>query len=224
MQTSKNDTIYWVKPTFTSLINRLNCSKFFIWHLLMLVFILLPTQFISAQIESDSIFLKDANIAVEIDTSKIDILHSPKKAGWLSVLPGLGQAYNKKYWKIPIIYAALLTNTYFLVKNNQEYIKYRDAYIMRIDEDPETIDDFPNYTTENLRVLKNQYWKYRDLNLIIMAGIYTLNILDAVVDAHFYTYDIGDDLSLRITPVVVPSLGFGSRHSAYTGLSFSLSF
>ena len=202
-----------------------NRNKALTQFAIMLFFALLINLFTSqslfAQEESDSIFLEEAQVVQVVDTA----YHSPKKAGWLSTaIPGLGQAYNKKYWKIPVIYAAFGGITYFLIKNNGEYIKYRDAYIARIDDDPTTIDDFPEYTTENLRVYKNIYWKKRDFNIILLAGVFTLNILDAIVDAHFYTYDISDDLSLKVRPVVAPALHFGSSNSSYAGLSLSLSF
>ena len=159
----------------------------------------------------------------ELDTTQL--IHPPKRAGWMSAaLPGLGQAYNKKYWKIPIIYAAFGATTYFLIKNQKDYVKYRDSYIARIDDDPNTVDEFPLLSTDAIRIYKNIYWKNRDLSIIILAAVYTLNILDAVVDAHFYTYDISDDLSLQITPVVSPALRFGPSKSAYAGLSLSLSF
>lgn len=196
-------------------------ARFGIMLFFMLFINAFSPQHLLAQEESDSIFLEDAQVVQVVDTA----YHSPKKAGWFSTaLPGLGQAYNKKYWKIPIIYAAFGGITYFLVKHNGEYIKYREAYIARIDDDPATVDDFPKYTTENLRVFKNIYWKKRDLDIILLAGVFTLNILDAIVDAHFYTYDISDDLSLQITPVVAPALSFGPSRSSYAGLSFSLSF
>ncbi len=205
--------------------NKLYLGKGWLRYAIILLFTFLLNLFspqsLFAQEESDSIFLKDAQVIKVVDTA----YHSPKKAGWFSTaIPGLGQAYNKKYWKIPIIYAAFGGITYFLIKNNGEYIKYRDAYIARIDEDPTTVDDFPEYTTENLRVFKNIYWKKRDLDVILLVGVFTLNILDAIVDAHFYTYDISDDLSLKVTPMISPRIGFGPIKSSYAGLSFSLSF
>ncbi|MCK5856255.1 MAG: hypothetical protein KAG64_02130 [Bacteroidales bacterium] len=196
-------------------------TKVFAFVFFLIAFIIFPSKNSIAQVESDSIFLEEAHVVEVVDTA----YHSPKRAGWLSTaIPGLGQAYNKKYWKIPVIYVAFGTITYFLVKHNGEYIKYRDAYIARIDDDPSTIDDLPEYTTENLRVYKNAYWKSRDLDIILLAGVFTLNILDAIVDAHFYTYDISDDLSLQVTPVVAPALRFGPSKSSYAGLSFTLSF
>ncbi len=160
---------------------------------------------------------------VVIPEIKDTLAHSPKVAAYLSMaLPGLGQVYNKKYWKVPIIYAGFGTLTYFIIDNNKNYVKFRDAYIARIDTDPTNDDVLPEYTTENLRVIKNYYWNNRDLNIILCVVLYALNIVDAVVDAHFYTYDISDDLSFNISPIVEPSMGFGRTSS--TAVSFSLNF
>ena len=211
------------KLTLTNYSNNRLFLRFVSWGFLVFILLSFPTNSIMAQAESDSIFLEEAHIVINVDTAQIN--HSPKKAGWMSAaLPGLGQGYNKKYWKIPIIYAAFGTITYFLIKNQREYERYRDSYIARIDGNPNTVDEFPLLSTDAIRIYKNIYWKNRDLSILLLAGVYTLNILDAVVDAHFYTYDISDDLSLQITPIVSPGLNFGPSRSAYAGLSFSLSF
>jgi hypothetical protein len=158
---------------------------------------------------------------VKNDSSMLN--HSPKKAGYLSTaLPGLGQIYNKKYWKVPIIYVGFGTLTYFIIDNNKNYQKYLEAYKMRIDNDPNNDDILPEYTTENLRVIKNLYWKNRDLMILLTVGLYALNILDAVVDAHFFTYDISDDLSFHISPTFEPNMGYSNSSTA--ALSFSLNF
>ncbi len=156
------------------------------------------------------------------ESEKAAHVHSPKKAAWLSVMPGLGQIYNKKYWKVPIIYAALGTTAYFWVDNNKQYKSFREAYSSRLDNDFSN-DLMPEYSTEDLRQLKNYYWRYRDMSALIFAGIWALNILDAVVDAHLYTFDISDDLSMRIQPAVSSMpISFG-KIPAY-GLSLSLTF
>jgi hypothetical protein len=161
------------------------------------------------------------NKVVAIDSSAYK--HSPKKAAIMSAaLPGLGQVYNKKYWKVPIIYAGFGVLTYYIIDNNKGYIEFRDAYRARVDDDPTNDAIKTQYTTDNLRVIKNLYWKNRDLMIILTATLYALNILDATVDAHFFTYDISDDLSFRISPVVEPSMGFG--HSSTSAISFSLNF
>ena len=149
--------------------------------------------------------------------------HSPKKAGYMSTfLPGLGQVYNKKYWKLPIIYGGFTVLAYYIVYNNANYIKYRDAYIARIDEDPTNDDVFPQYTTDNLRVIKNIYWKNRDLSVILTVTLYVLNIFDAIADAHLYSYDVSDDLSFRIDPITEPAYYVGQVN--VNGIGFSLNF
>jgi len=148
--------------------------------------------------------------------------HSPKKAAYLSIVPGLGQIYNKKYWKVPVIYAALGTATYFWIDNNNKYTTYLDAYIGRIDDDTTNNMILPKYSTEDLRELKNYHWKYRDMSALIFIGIWALNILDATVDAHLYSFDISDDLSMRIQPEVRMPMGF--RKSPTYGFSIALKF
>ena len=149
-------------------------------------------------------------------------VHSPKKAAYLSILPGLGQIYNRKYWKVPVIYAALGTATYFWIDNNKKYTTYRDAYIGRIDDDTTNNLILPEYSTEDLRQLKNYHWKYRDMSALIFIGIWALNILDATVDAHLYSFDISDNLSMRIRPEVGMPMRFG-RTPSY-GISIALNF
>lgn len=124
----------------------------------------------------------------------------PRRASIMSMLlPGLGQAYNKKYWKIPIIYAGIGGFGYMFAFNNKEYNYYRKNLIAVNDEDPNT-NNTTNYTSDQLQILKNGYKKSRDLALIGISIIYFLNIIDANVDAHLRTFDVSDDLSLRIDP------------------------
>lgn len=166
--------------------------------------------------------IKNKNVK-EVKMDTIALKHSPKTAAIMSAsLPGLGQVYNKKYWKVPIIYAGFGYLTYQIIENNKKYIEYRDAYRARIDDDPNNNNIKLSYTTDNIRIIKNLYWKNRDLMIILTATLYALNILDATVDAHFFTYDISDDLSIRVSPIVEPSLGFG--RTSLTAISFSLNF
>lgn len=131
-------------------------------------------------------------------------------------LPGLGQAYNrtlvrpdgsrvKSLWKIPVIYAAFGGLTYGFIWN-QRYVKdYRNALRLRYDNDPSTTDQFSRYTDADLVTLKDYYQRYRDLCVIGFAAVYTLQIVDAAVDAHLSTFDVGDDLSLQINPGIYPT-------------------
>lgn len=161
--------------------------------------------------------------------------HSPKAAAISSaILPGLGQAYNKKYWKIPIVYAGLATAGYFIYYNYTIYNNFRTAYILQTDGDSTTnLSSFDvwyitgkqtinlsGYESSALQTVQNQYRNYTDLSVIIAAGIYALNILDAVVDAHFYNFDVSDNLSFNVKPYLLPGINTASRG----GLSLTLTF
>jgi hypothetical protein len=155
-------------------------------------------------------------------TDSVKVEHSPRKASiYSAVLPGLGQGYNKKYWKIPIIYAGFGGLTYVAVSNTQDYRDFRDAYIFRTDGDSTTIDNYPEYTIDNLVTLKNQYRKNLERAYIGMALLYILNIIDASVDAHLYDFNVSDDLALKVEPIMLKQ-GFFNTYSP--GIKFTLSF
>lgn len=152
-------------------------------------------------------------------------IHSPQKAALLSaVLPGAGQVYNKKYWKVPVIYAGAGALAYSFSYNQKKYIKYRNAYKYRIDGDAATVDEFEGkYSEDNLNTLQKYYHRYRDLTVIGMAVLYVLNIVDASVDAHLFSFDVSDNISMNIQPVVAPSLGFLQKNNT-CGLSITIGF
>jgi len=149
-----------------------------------------------------------------VKTRKPVAVHSPRKATiYSAVLPGLGQIYNRKYWKVPIVYGGFVTLGYFINFNNNEYTKYRQAYSDIIDTDPSTISYesltvYPSYLkqnrlsqlTENLRRAKDGWRRNRDMVVIGTAVFYALNIIDASVDAHFFNFDISDDLAIKWAP------------------------
>jgi len=143
----------------------------------------------------------------ENDTTSVSVKkHSPTKASLFStVIPGLGQAYNKKYWKVPVIYAGFGALFYFAIDNNKEYQKFKDAYEARTDTNSTAVDVFANTpaTLDDIIKGKDKWRRYRDLDYIGIAILYILNIVDASVDAHFFDYDISDDLSLRIEPFII---------------------
>lgn len=148
----------------------------------------------------------DTVITTVEDTSSVVVKkHSPKKASILSaVLPGAGQFYNKKYWKIPLVYAALGSTFYFIKINRDGFKEYKQAYIYAKDDDPTTVvtgkpKEHENQP-ENLKTIMEGYRRQRDLSAILFVTAYLLNILDASIDAHFYNFDISDDLSLEVYP------------------------
>lgn len=121
---------------------------------------------------------------------------SPAKAAFYSaVLPGLGQAYNKKYWKIPLVYGAIGTTLYFYQSNNKKYHEFREAYKDRLAGNPD-----PKYAyLDNNRLIQAQrfYQRNRDLSLLLTVAFYALNIIDANVDAHLGQFNVNSNLSLR---------------------------
>lgn len=145
-------------------------------------------------------------------------VHSPKRATiYSAILPGLGQAYNKKYWKIPIIYVGFGTIGYFIRWNNNYYNTYKLAYSDLADDDPATdsyldLDATQYYDLENptdynnfksgLSKQQDYYRRNRDLLIISMVGFYGLNLIDASVDAHLFDFDISEDLTLNWQPAV----------------------
>jgi hypothetical protein len=144
-------------------------------------------------------------------------LHSPKKAAiYSALLPGLGQAYNKKYWKIPIIYAGFGAIGYFVVWNNDNYNTMKVAYQDLTSGDPNEgshVELFPpeydfsdqsTYNNAKTALTKQQdyYRRNRDLLIISFVGFYGLNIIDASVDAHLFDFDISEDLSFNWQPAM----------------------
>jgi len=126
--------------------------------------------------------------------------HSPKKATLYSaVLPGLGQAYNRKYWKIPIVYAAIGTSAYFIKFNREEMLKRQNALTAMLDGDPNTVasDEFKNLPVDVLKAQRNNFRTNRDYSIIATAAFYLLNIVDATVDAHFYKFNIDQPLAIQ---------------------------
>ena len=99
-------------------------------------------------------------------------IKSPRKAAILSsALPGLGQIYNKKYWKVPIIYVGLITSAYYIKDNHNQYKQYKEAYLIRIDNDPNTIDDFVSeYSSGDLIILKDFYRRNREISILCFFG------------------------------------------------------
>lgn len=146
------------------------------------------------QLESDTIL---------VDSVKVR-KHSPTLATLLSTaVPGAGQVYNKKYWKVPVIYAGIGTSLYFAFSNQKEFKRYKDAYLLRLDEDETTIDEFDGILTdENLTTNMDAFRRNRDFSYIIAGLFYVMNIVDATVDAHLFTFPVNDNLTLNLEPSI----------------------
>lgn len=169
----------------------------------------------------------------EVKVPKAKKPHNPKKATIMSAcLPGLGQIYNRKWWKVPIIYAGIGAIGYKSLSNHREYISCLNAY--KYKSDPEGYsgpltqhekDLAERYGKEQLQAYKESYRHDFELYTIILAAWYGLNIIDACVDGHLYNYDISDDLSFSIDPMLSTERGFyPNAPLAQAGLSFKLTF
>ncbi|MCX6243259.1 MAG: DUF5683 domain-containing protein [Bacteroidetes bacterium] len=151
--------------------------------------------------------------------------HSPTKATLMSMcLPGLGQIYNKKYWKVPIIYAGIGVLTYLIIFNTDQYLTYKCAYIESYNNDSSgNYSEIVNkYTLDNIASQREYYRRNLEVTIIFSAIWYGLNILDACVDAHLFTYNINKDLSLKVEPTLIPPYPRSSSYS--TGVRFCLKF
>ncbi len=154
--------------------------------------------------QKDSIKKKNTRIFSKPDSSKA---YSPRIASYRSaILPGWGQATNKKYWKIPVVYAALGTTAYIFFRNVNQYKAAKNAYTNAIDGDPSndylipqpyfTVKDQP----DRIKSFRNQVRQNVDYTVLFFIVFWGLNVVDATVDAHLKTFDITDDLSLQIRP------------------------
>ena len=177
------------------------------------------------------------NTIITADTvvkeTKTKQLTRPAKAAIMSAcLPGLGQIYNRTGWKVPIVYAGLGGIGYFSYRNFSEYRSYLHAYEYKTGDLPDgvTLSEYETelankYAEGQLQTYKESYRRNFELFTILTVAWYGLNIVDAVVDGHLYTYDISDDLSINVdpylrtteTPVPMPQY-------AQVGLSFKLNF
>lgn len=186
------------------------------------------------QQKADSLVARIDSLVAQFDTLKTNVafaadsLHAqqkqakarfipdPKRAMWLAmVIPGGGQIYNRKYWKLPLIYGGFIGCVYAMTWNNTMYRDYSQAYIDIMDNDDNTksYENFlpPTYDVnanmDRLKDLfkrrKNYYRRYRDLSMFCMIGVYALSILDAYIDAEMSSFDISDDLTLKVKPTIM---------------------
>ncbi|NMB73181.1 MAG: hypothetical protein GYA22_13660 [Bacteroidales bacterium] len=136
-----------------------------------------------------------------ITTDSVLYRHSPQRAMMLAAaFPGLGQIYNRKYWKAPLVYIGFGTLAYFVDFNNKKYQHFKKAYLYKIDGDPATVDIYEQYTEQSVKNAMDTYRRWRDMNLLGTAGFYVIQIIDATVDAYLFEYDITPDLSMHIVP------------------------
>lgn len=146
--------------------------------------------------------------------------HSVKVATLLSLIPGAGQIYNRKYWKVPIIYAGFGAVAYFVDLNNKSYQLYQDEFAGRILNDTSCVNPaLCIYGESDIKELRDYYRKFLDVSIISGIGLYVLNIIDANVDAHLFYFDVSDDLSLKISPAPIRA-----GNTEYLGVKLALKF
>ena len=162
-----------------------------------ILFFILGNATVFAQAKKDAVLVaKDT-----LKSNDIDPLTPAKAAFYSAILPGLGQAYNKKYWKIPLVYGAIGTSLYFYLDSNKKYHQYRDAYKRRLEG---YSDDKFTYL-DNARLISGQkfYQRNRDLSALFVVAFYALNIIDANVDAALIQFNVDENLSIR--PIIYPN-------------------
>ena len=152
--------------------------------------------------ETDTVVVLKAKKNAPLDSVQMK-KHSPKKASWLALIPGAGQIYNKKYWKLPIVYGGLAATGYFIYYFGDLTSMYRKEYVARLNEDEEHLNpDLENASTENIKQNRDYYRRNMEICVAACAIVYMLSILDACVDAHLYYYDVSENLSLGIKPKI----------------------
>ena len=229
-------------------------------RLLTIVVVLLTTVVCQAQqadstlVVMDSLAVSDVRILLPDDSTSVVVKKekirrdwstwrpNPKRALWLAlVLPGAGQIYNRKYWKLPIFYGGFIGCIYALSWNNTMYKDYSQAYLDISDNDPSTAsyNKFLHLGVEInssnearyrdlFRSRKDKYRRWRDMSVIAMVVVYALSVIDAYVDAELSEFDISKDLSLRVQPTAIPTHQWGTVNrplqAQSLGVSCSLNF
>ena len=182
--------------------------------------------------------MADANQPVKVKKDWGKWQPDPKRALWLAlVFPGGGQIYNRKYWKLPIIYGGFMGCIYAMNWNNNMYKDYSQAYLDISDKDPGTasynkylhlgakIDGNEERYKQIFKSRKDKYRRWRDLSFFVMVGVYALSVIDAYVDAELSEFDISKDLSLKVEPTIMNNSSSNNPfHTGTLGLNCSLNF
>nr|WP_246431480.1 DUF5683 domain-containing protein [Winogradskyella flava] len=166
---------------------------------------LFSVLFLFSQKDKDSTSIaidKDLMVIEEqaLERKEIDPLRPSKAAFYSAIFPGAGQAYNKKYWKIPIVWGAIGTGVYFYIRNDKQFDRYRDAYKRRLagftDDEFSDENGTPLISDDGLIRAQQTFRRNKEVSLLITLGLYALNIIDANVDAHLLQFNVDENLSL----------------------------
>ena len=181
----------------------------------------------------------EANPPLKVEKDWGEWKPDPKRALWLAIVfPGGGQIYNRKYWKLPLIYGGFMGCLYAMNWNNSMYKDYSQAYLDIMDDDPGTAS-FNNYLHLGAKITesneerykqifksrKDKYRRWRDLSFFVMVGVYALSVIDAYVDAELSVFDISKDLSLKLEPTIMNTSSSNNPfQTGALGLNCSLNF
>lgn len=191
-------------------------------YFIVLLFVSLAQKLFAQEPDSvkagNETFRFEAAILDTVNILDADLLSPAKAALYSAVIPGLGQAYNGKYWKIPLVYGGLFFYGYLIYENNIQYQYFRRNLIAEIDSNPETIN-ITGREAENLRANRDRFRRFRDLDMILLSVTYFLQIIDAHIDAHLLYFRINPDFTVFVDPTIMPT-----NHLLPTGISIKLKF
>lgn len=201
--TSTEFSISWISKVFA------------VFSLSFLAFFSVRAQS-STIINSDSLFLAAPKEGASFQSvSTLD----PNRAALLSaILPGLGQAYNGQYWKIPLVYAGGIIIGHYIDYNHRIYSEFQNALLADADDDPSTVNPYAEFGQTALIRNRDAFRRNRDYLMIIGVGYYLINIIEAHVSAHLHEFDVNDNLSMNISPAIQPTALF----SQAIGIKISL--
>ncbi|MTH15268.1 DUF5683 domain-containing protein [Flavobacterium sp. LC2016-01] len=183
------------------------------YYYFILLFLFFGLTTITAQ-EKNKIVLNDT-----LKSETIDPLRPAKAAFYSAILPGLGQVYNKKYWKVPLVYGAIGTSVYFYVDSQKNYNIYRDEYKNRLLGKTSDSDYLARLSENQLLTAQKQFQRNRDLSALFIVGFYVLNIIDANIDAALSQFNVSEKLAFK------PVINFRNENlSRNYGLSLAYSF
>jgi hypothetical protein len=169
-----------------------------------------------------SIFAQEKKQIVSNDTLKseaIDPLRPAKAAFYSAIFPGLGQIYNKKYWKLPLVYGAIGTSVYFYIDSQKNYNIYRDEYKSRLAGNTSSSEFLENLSDSQLISAQKQFQRNRDLSALFIVGFYVLNIIDANIDAALSQFNVSENLAFK------PAINFRNENmQSHLGFACTYSF
>lgn len=230
---------YWKIPVFYSLIGGFTAlgTHFTLEHRKFL-HSPAPDDFAASLLRDDKIFslrvYRNMSIAAAVACYSLSVAdalitrspqaQSPFAAMMASALfPGLGQIYNRSYWKVPIIYTGAIAMSSNIYRSGRLVKRFDAALVALLDDDPATVDEFGGKRSrEDLEYFRDYYQRNRDLNVILLSLLYVMNVIDAYVDAHLFYWNVNDDLALHVQPTLVPQspAPMGSAFALQVSLNF----